>query len=255
MNTTLFAGKFDKAFPARRRNVPDSLFRRNRWVRAWFDPCPDVSGMASPRKLRLLHLAVSLLPSDGTECYCEVGTFQGKSLIAALKDNPGRAGVCSDNFSEFEARGPGPNNLSTLLQNLERYGLTSRVTIFSEDFRSVFEKARARHLIPPIGVYFYDGAHDYQSQYDGIRLVEPLLADQAIVIVDDWRHAPDSNSYAEQATLRAIEESDNQWTLDLVLPARSNADRAMWWNGIGILSFQRSADRRLLFPINRFTDP
>src|SRR5258708_6387068 len=47
------------------------------------DPCPDVVGMTSPRKSRLLNLAVGFL--CGTpECYAEIGTYQGKSLIAAL---------------------------------------------------------------------------------------------------------------------------------------------------------------------------
>ena len=36
-----------------------------------------------------------------------------------------------------------------------------------------------------VGVYYYDAAHDYRSQVRGLRLIEPYLADDALLIVDD----------------------------------------------------------------------
>lgn len=239
MDTARFARLFEEEFPASKRAVPDSPLLRTRILRHLVDPCPDVAGMASPRKMRLLKLAVSLLPADGSECYLEVGTYQGKSLIAALKGNPGRRGVCVDNFSEFNEASDRPDNLAILRQNLKRHSLESRVTVFEADFRDLFARSVREHLIPPVGVYFYDGAHDDDSQYDGIRLVEPLLSDTAVVIVDDWRRAEDSGSYAEEATRRAIEDSQHDWSIDWVLPARCNADFALWWNGVAVLTFRR----------------
>jgi hypothetical protein len=97
-----------------------------------------------------------------------------------------------------------------------------------------------REKIPqPIGLYFYDGAHDEDSQYEGIRQAEPLLAGKALVIVDDWRFAEDSRSYAQRGTQRAIAESANEWQLLYELPARFNGDRALWWNGVAVLAFRR----------------
>ena len=204
------------------------------------DPCPDVIGMASPKKLQLLNKAVAFLPKDGSECYLEVGTFQGKSLIAALLDNPGVMAVACDDFSQFDDS-VSPKNLESLRKNIARYRLSEQVRYFNCDFRELLSSWQHHHF-PPVGVYFYDGAHDEQSQYLGIRLVESLLADQAVVIVDDWRYADDSQSYAEAGTKRAIGQSKNKWSLEHVLPARFNGDLEQWWNGVAVLSFQRMDD-------------
>jgi len=186
--------------------------------------------MTAPRNQRLLNLAVAHL-SEG-EAYLEVGVFQGKTLISALRGNPVRPAYACDNFSEFE----GSSSLATLQHNVAHYDLADRVTFLNADFRTALLAGSIAH---PAGVYFYDGAHDEQSQYDGISLAECVLADEALVIVDDWRHAPDSGSRAEAGTLRAIADSNHDWTLLLTLPARHNGDYAMWWNGVGVLRFRR----------------
>lgn len=72
-----------------------------------------------------------------------------------------------------------------------------------------------------------------------MKLAEPFLGEGALVIVDDWRFAPDSQSYAKVGTERAIAESQNEWNLLYDLPARHNGDRAMWWNGIAVFGFRR----------------
>jgi hypothetical protein len=166
-----------------------------------------------------------------------VGTFQGKSLIAALIGRADVPAVACDNFSLFDAPGS-PKNLRILEQNLARYELAGRVRFFDCDFRKLLTSWEALQL-PRIGVYFYDGAHDEESQFLGIRLVEGLLADRSVVIVDDWRYAADSQSYAEAGTKRAIRASRNEWSIRHVLPARFNGDREQWWNGVGVLSFER----------------
>ena len=207
----------------------------NRLARKLLDPCPDVKGMASYKKLMLMSLIASLLPEDASECYLEVGTFQGKSLVAALKDNPRVNAIACDNFSEFDDSGV---NQIALERNLQRYGLQERVKFFNMDFRRLLDGWHERRL-PRIGGYFYDGAHDKASQYDGIKHVEPHLADRALVVVDDWRFAEDSRSYAEAGTLQAISESPNDWRVLYTLPARFNGDLDQWWNGLGILGFER----------------
>ncbi len=195
------------------------------------DSCPDVDGMMSIKKQRLLNMAFAHLNED--ECYLEVGTFKGKSLISAMLDNPPRPVIACDNFGEFQDRG---NALEETQSNLARHNLAGRVEFYDCDFRAVYTPERLPY---PIGLYFYDGAHDYAAQYDGIKLVEPYLAANALVIVDDWRFDRDSGSYARDATLDAIGESPNEWNLLYELPARFNGDLALWWNGVGVLEFRR----------------
>jgi predicted O-methyltransferase YrrM len=201
------------------------------------DPCPDVAGMASLKKLKLLNLAAGCLPENGKECYLEVGSFQGKSLVAALAGNSHVRAVACDNFTLFDDPNS-PKNFDILKQNLASYRLSERVQFFDCDFRELLTSWNVRQL-PRVGVYFYDGAHDEESQFLGVRMAEDLLADNAVVIVDDWRHAKDSESYAEAGTKRAISDSPNEWSIRHVLPARYNGDLEQWWNGVGVLRFKR----------------
>ena len=100
------------------------------------DPCPDVAGMASIKKLKLLNLAARCLPKNSRECYLEVGSFQGKSLVAALIGNSHVHAVACDNFTLFDDPNS-PRNFDILKQNLARYQLSERVQFFDCDFREV----------------------------------------------------------------------------------------------------------------------
>lgn len=222
---------FRKAFwehEGSKRNIPDERMLDEAY-RDSLDLCPDLVGMLSIRKQKLINLAFSFLPPG--ECYIEVGTFRGKSLLSAMIDNPYRRVYAIDNFSEFER-----NGLDLTLGNLLRYGRATQVIFFDESFREVFGR---NPFSTPAGLYFYDGAHDEQSQYDGIIMAEPFLANNALVLVDDWRHGPDSNSFARAGTLRAMQDSKHEWRLLFELGARYNGDYALWWNGVGVLSFER----------------
>jgi predicted O-methyltransferase YrrM len=230
MNLDAFISAFEQTFPEPMRSQPGSRSQD------FTDPCPEVVGMASVKKLHLLNLAASFLPQDGSECYLEVGTYQGKSLICALHRNYHCLAVACNNFSLFT---PSPEiSISILKNNLSQFGLLNQVKFYEQDFLKLFDLWNFENL-PPIGFYFYDGAHDELSQYEGIKKAEPFLADQALVVVDDWRFAPDSMSYAEVGTKKAIEESPYNWQIRYVLPAKFNGDLELWWNGLAVLTFQR----------------
>jgi len=200
-----------------------------------FDPIPAIQGKTAPKIQRLLQLAVRCLPPE--ECYFEVGTFQGKTLISAALFNEDKHLVACDDFSEFQED---PDKaLRILRQNIRAHCPPhQRIDFHRADFRRLLREGR---LPKPIGCYFNDGAHDYTSQYEGLTEVEEHLADEALVLVDDWRFAPDSRSQARQATLDAISGSSRSWELVYELPARFNGDRAMWWNGLGLLRTWQSA--------------
>ena len=229
MDTAAFRRAFWEKFQGKERNEPNYAY----WdpiVVSEVDLCPGVEGMMSIKKQQLLNLAFSFLEEG--EAYLEVGTYQGKSLLSAMLNNPVRPVYACDNFSEFDT-----NSLEITEANLAHYNLRDQVAFHDCDFTEIFTE---ESLPDPIGLYFYDGAHDDESQYRGIRLAEAFLAEEALFLVDDWRFAPDSQSHAKAATLRAIEESLAQWSLMYELPARFNGDRAMWWNGVAVLSFKRA---------------
>ncbi len=229
MDLAAFQKAFREAFSERHRNAPTYAY----WdplVAGQVDSCPEIPGMLSIKKQQLLNLAYRFLNED--EAYLEVGTYMGKSLVSAMLANPLRPTYACDNFSLFPE-----SSIETVMTNLARYGLQEGVTFYDRDFRAI---CNGECLPTPVGLYFYDGAHDEQSQYEAIKLAEPFLAEQACVIIDDWRCTPDSGSYAEAGTKRAIAESPHAWRMLYDLPARFNGDRAMWWNGVAVYSFFRA---------------
>jgi predicted O-methyltransferase YrrM len=115
-----------------------SYHLEERFTRSFFDTCFEIEGMTSVKKQMLLRIAFSSLPPE--ECYVEIGTYTGKSLISAAKGNLTRRCYACDNFSEFQAT----NSYEILLNNLRRHGMVDRVTFFDADFKSILLKFRTR---------------------------------------------------------------------------------------------------------------
>ena len=148
------------------RELPEQLED----VSAFAEILDDVPGLATPNTLALLNVAVRCLGPG--EHYVEVGTLRGTSLISAARGNDGEL-VAIDSFAmEGGSR-------EQLERNLERHGV--RATILEGD---AFETLRAG-IPAPVGAYYYDAAHGYEQQLEGMRLAEPYLASPALVIVDD----------------------------------------------------------------------
>lgn len=211
-------------------NSPDERLSDPEYVQT-VDLCPSVYGMASIRKLQLLNLCYASL--EGSEAYLEIGTYHGKSAIFAMLGNPLQPTYICDNFSEFQDE----QTEDTLYANLDKFNLFDKIRFYGADFRNICYK---QFLSEPIGLYFYDGAHDFESQYDAIKLVEPFLAPESIVIIDDWNWKLDPDSPVKPGTMKAISESSNNWELLYDLPARYNGDMEMWWNGVAVFGFRKN---------------
>jgi predicted O-methyltransferase YrrM len=180
-----------------------------------------VPGLACANNLALLNIAASLL--DAGETYVEVGSFRGTSLIAAMLDNEQPQFVAVDDFSFREAK------RATLERNLAAFGLLSRVRIVEGD---AFEILRDGTLPDAIGVYYYDAAHTYRQQLEGLRLAEPFLADRALLIVDDtdW-------DYVAAATADYLRAQPHA---HLILEIGGKDKGApQWWEGVQVLAWAR----------------
>jgi len=179
----------------------------------------EVGGLACENNLALLNLAASLL--NGGESYVEVGSYKGLSLVAAMLGNTGDF-VGIDDFSM------GDGSRDVLKANLRRYGL-SDYTILEGN---AFELLRAGTLGGRrVGVYYYDAAHDYESQLEALRLVEPYLVEGALMIVDDtdWRQVA-----------RAIRDYRASQPRVGLLVELGGKDRGQpwWWEGVQVLRWQ-----------------
>ena len=179
----------------------------------------EVPGLARENNLALLNLAASMLEPD--ECYVEIGSYRGTSLIASMIGNDEREFVAIDNFSL------GDGSREQLEENIRRFGLESPTIVEGDAFQLVPSGALAGKRV---AVYYYDNGHGYEQQLDGLRMIEPWLADRALLIVDDtdW---PDVAK-----AMRDYLEQQPRARLLCWIPGKDNGYPA-WWEGMQVLAW------------------
>ena len=190
----------------------------------------QIKGMTTANVMQLLNFAVECM--EPNEIYCEIGCFQGSTLIGSLLKHQDTMAYAVDNFSEFD---PSGENIEKLAGNLAKFGLDEQVSFCEQDFEEFFFSLRDFNTEDKIGVYLYNGAHDYRSQLLGLLLVKPFLAEQALIIVDDsnW-------SAVQQANWDFIAAHPQcQMLLDLPTPEDGHST---FWNGIQVLSWNVRRD-------------
>jgi predicted O-methyltransferase YrrM len=197
--------------------------------RRFDDVIAGVANLAEENVLALLNLAASLLGPG--ESYVEVGSYYGASLIGAMRGNTGDF-VAIDLFS-FEAHEVKGRKLPAasregLEENLRRFGLEG-ATILEGDAFEVIEGGLLGER--RVGVYYYDGPHDYDSQVRGLRAIEPWLADEALLVVDDhdW----------EQVDRATRDYLDSQPKTRLLFEiGGANKGQPQWWEGVAVLAWK-----------------
>ena len=185
-----------------------------------FQPVAEgVENLAKENNLALLNLAARCL--EGDEAYVEIGVFHGASLIAAMLGNEDKRFVGVDSFGFREA------TLEKVHENLAEFGLTPPEIVVGDAFELVPAGALGDVTI---GVWYYDAAHSYEAQVEGLRIAEPWLAPGALVIVDDtdWddvERAMD-DYLTQQSRARRI----------LTLEGKSRG-APQWWEGMQVLAW------------------
>jgi len=178
-----------------------------------------LGGLAKPNNLALLATATTLLPEG--ESYVELGSFKGASLVAASYGKQGDF-VGIDDFSM------GEGGRALLEENLAAFGC-GHVTIIEGD---ALETLRSGALAGRrVGIYYYDAGHSYEEQLDGLRLVEPYLADEALLIVDDtdWERV----ERAVRDYLAAQPRAEELLRLD-----GKDRGQPWWWEGVTVLRWR-----------------
>jgi hypothetical protein len=177
----------------------------------WF---PDVEGYTSPKVCRLLN-GLCRLP-DVT--YLEIGVHLGKTFLSSQLGNRSRA-TCIDNWSlmgdlraQFEAN---------LKHYLPTHKLGKQINLIESNcFLVELEK-----IWQPVNVYFYDGAHDRDSQYLAFTHFNSIFAGRFVAIVDDCNWAE-----PREETKRAFKDLHYNVLKDWDLPGVYNGDQKGWWN-------------------------
>jgi predicted O-methyltransferase YrrM len=219
--------RFAAELPALFDDFPDSPHPRGR---RFDDIAEAVPNLACENNLALVNLAASLL-EDG-ESYVELGTYHGASLIAAMRGNEGRDYVAIDNFSmgpvSVRGRSNPPVSRAALEANLRRFGAEG-ATILEGDALELLEQGALRGR--RVGVFYYDAAHSYEAHIRALQLVEPYLAERALLIVDDsdWEQVGRAirDYLAAQPQARMLIEIEG-----------AAADRPWWWEGVAVLAWE-----------------
>jgi hypothetical protein len=114
---------------------------------------------------------------DPGEAYLEVGSYKGLSLTGAMLGNEKFRFYAVESFREF---GVDPRqSRKELVANVSRWVPLDNLTLLEGDsFRLLW---KSQLIKEPVDVYFYDGIHGGVAQYLALAVVEPLLADEALV--------------------------------------------------------------------------
>jgi len=182
----------------------------------------EMPGMSGRQYRRFINNLVYNVLSPS---YLEVGSWKGSTACSALFQNKLRA-ICIDNWSEFGG------TKEEFLEHLNQV-LSSDIKfkLIEKDFRLV-DYVNLPHL--KNNIFFFDGPHFYQDQYDGIVLSQPALDDEYVLIVDDWNWPQ-----VRLGTYDAIRKCDLyidysievRTTLDDTYPDGLVQQNSLWHNG------------------------
>ena len=183
----------------------------------------DVGGLAKENNLALLNLAASLLaPERATS---RSAPSRGSASSRRCSGTPATS---SGSTTSRWATAPGQ-----LEANLRRHGLGGHTILEGDAFGLLGGGALGDRRV---GVYYYDAAHDYRSQVRGLRLIEPYLADDALLIVDDtdWEQV----ARAIRDYLAGQPRAELVVTLD-----GKDLGQPWWWEGVQVLRWRAGPSR------------
>lgn len=181
-----------------------------------------LEGYSSAKVRCLLN---NLVTSD--DKYLEVGTWQGSTLISALYGNNVQHHLCIDDFSQFT---DGNNIKEILFKNFQSVFNSTPNLIEHDAFTIDLSKINDRYT-----VYFYDGIHNEIAQRMALTYFYPILADEFILVVDDWS----TGWGVEQGTREGIKKSNLTTVYEKCLPNIPGKHVEEWWNGLGVFILKK----------------
>ena len=187
----------------------------------------DIEGMSG---VKSRHFFNNICSYDDTR-YLEIGSFHGSTLSSALYKNKIQA-VAIDNWSEFGDQKPKEH----FLNNLEKYKGSSDVKFIEKDCWEVNIEE-----LPKFNVYFYDGHHSEESQFNALDHFKECLDDQFILIVDDWNW-----KNVRDGTFRGLSKNNMKIIYQYELYTDNNNDHSilafkhsLWHNGLVAFVIQK----------------
>ena len=210
------ADRFLRELPALFDDFPRSALPRDARFAGILE---QLDGLACANNLALLNLAASLV--EPGECYLEIGSFRGASLVAAMLGNEDTEFAALDSFALAGG------SRAQLEANLRGFGLEPPEILEGDVFELIHGGAlEGRRL----GACYWDLLHRHEPQLEGLRALEPYLAPGALVIVDDsdWPGVVSAlaDYLAGQPRARRLVTIDGD-----------RRGQPWWWEGMAVLAW------------------
>ena len=206
-----------------------------------------LTGFSGGKIIGLLQRLTSLCAED--EAYCEIGVYQGLSLISVAAANPKRMCIGIDNYAFFD---PDGQNKSIVKQRIKSADCRN-VTLIESDYEDARNDLQESLAGRTIGVLFVDGPHDYRSQLMSLLIFVPFLSEQAVLVVDDSNYAHVRLANRDFLTARPefalIAEKYTHKHPNNMASDEFEAARNGWWNGLNVLLRDSSFDVPRTMPL------
>jgi hypothetical protein len=173
-----------------------------------------LTGLASHRVWHLLNNLASQ-----SDSYLEIGTYMGSSLMAALYSNEHVKATAVDNFCMK------PKTRNHFFQNVKNL----KFTFIEKDCFKIDPTE-----IKDIELYFFDGEHTYEAQYNAIKHFLPCMKNEFTYVCDDWNNLP-----VRQGTFDALSDCGVEI---IEFEERLNdrmKDKDGWWCGIVAIKLKK----------------
>jgi hypothetical protein len=212
--------------------IKDSLDSQTSKLPNWILEMDGMSGV------KYRHFINNLINSLEDPRYLEIGCWKGSTLCSAIYGNKVKS-YCIDNWSQFD----GPKDI--FYKNIQK------CTDECADIKIIFKEADFRKInyteIQKYNVYFFDGPHEEQDQYDALMFVQPALDDEFIFICDDWNWENVKNgtmNAIKKLNLEVLFSIDIKTTDDGSHPPENNArQNSDWHNGYYISVLKKNVNK------------
>lgn len=166
----------------------------------------NLDGMSSAK---VRHLLNNLCNSSEFQVnYLEIGTYLGSTISSAIFSNKNLFAIANDNFSEFD----GSRARKEVRANIEKFKPNDNIFFVEKPFQELNSNDLQNKKF---NIYFFDGNHSYQSQYEALTRMKSSLDKYFILLVDDWE---DSTGGPKHGTYDGLRNSNMEIIKQIELP-------------------------------------
>lgn len=153
-----------------------------------------LDGMSGRKYRQFINNLISKI----SDCkYFEIGSWKGSTLCSASYSNNLKC-YAIDNWSQFE--GPKEEFQNNIKRCIEE---SSEISQIDFEFNEIDYTSVNYTKIGKYNVYFYDGPHEYEDQYNALSMCLDCLENEFIFICDDWNW-----DWVREATEKSINDLD-----------------------------------------------